>query len=113
MESEKQLELTLLFEFTTHRLSELQLNLRKDGFGLDSVEIEGESFDVQAELEKAAMQGDKSKVDKQLIQFLNQYPQSAERSLVWSTQLWRATLLSDGELITLTLLGTLEQKDVR
>lgn len=108
VELEGKFELSLMFEFTAHRLSELQLNLRKDGLVLQRVEIEGKHFDVKGELAKTANQAERSQVDKQLIEFLNRFPQQAPRTLEWQSQRWRAALTSDGELISLKFHGGIE-----
>ncbi|NVD05955.1 hypothetical protein FCU94_03410 [Vibrio sp. JPW-9-11-11] len=91
------LEVVLIGEFTSHRLSQLQLNLRRDGFELVKVEFGQQVFDVAEALQTMPA----VEVDKALIVFINQYRQSTQRVLTWHASFGRALLHSDGELITL------------
>jgi hypothetical protein len=95
--------LELLFEYSSHTLSDLQLNLRRDGFSLELVSIEELVFDVRTELQAAHTAKELNDVDKRLIQFLNSASQEKPRNMRWEQNNWRAMLYSDGEMITLTL----------
>lgn len=95
--SQSALEIELLSEFSTHLLSQLQLNLRSDGFSLQSVEIMGERFDISQQSSQHSV----SDLNQALVQFINRYPQTAPRKLMWQSSLWDAELISDGEIISL------------
>ncbi len=92
----ERLVVTLFGEFTPHLLSQLQLNLRRDGFQLVKISIEQQEFDLEAALQTMPA----NEVDKTLVTFINQSPQSAERVLSWQASVGQAELRSDGELIT-------------
>lgn len=105
--AENQLNFSFIRGYDQHVLSELILNLRKDGLVLSRVEIRGERYDVaQALGAEGARPGE---VDKQLILFMNRYPQEASRKLLWvkadalfaPTPRVRVELVSDGELLEL------------
>lgn len=90
------LAVTLFGEYTPHLLSQLQLNLRRDGFQLVKISIEQQEFNIKAALQTMAA----NEVDKALVTFINQSPQSSERVLSWQASVGQAELRSDGELIT-------------
>ncbi|WP_275862702.1 hypothetical protein [Vibrio sp. CAU 1672] len=104
---ENQLNLSFIRGYDQHALNDLILNLRKDGLVLSRVEIQREHYDVAGALgtEGAVT----SEVDKQLILFINRYPQEAARKLLWvkadalfaPSPRVRVELVSDGELIEL------------
>lgn len=93
-----QMVLKLFVEYSSHQLSELQLNLRSDGFSLIHVDIAGEHFNVAQQFSNNS----ESRVDKALIEFINQFSPSQVRVMVWQNSFWDAKLLSDGEIITLS-----------
>ncbi|TMX47158.1 hypothetical protein [Vibrio sp. Hep-1b-8] len=99
--SQSELEIELFSEFSTHQLSQLQLNLRSDGFSLLSVDIMGERFDISQQSSQHSV----SEVNAALVQFINRYPQTALRKLVWQSSLWSAELISDGEIISLRFMS--------
>ncbi|MFM2589048.1 hypothetical protein [Vibrio sp. TBV020] len=90
-------EIELMSEFSVHRFSQLQLNLRADGFSLQVVEVEGERFDVAKQLSTSTS----SDVDAALVRFINRYSQQVPRTLTWQSTLWNAELISDGDVIAL------------
>lgn len=96
-------ELEMLFLFSSHTLSELQLNLRRDGFILRRVLLGEALFDVEAQLIEAETEQQVRDLDKKLIQFLNQTDQNQPRVMHWRNDIWDVTLSSDGEIISLTL----------
>ncbi|KOO14254.1 hypothetical protein AKJ18_14995 [Vibrio xuii] len=99
--SEFELEIELFSEFSTYQLSQLQLNLRSDGFSLQSVDIMGERFDISQQSSQHSV----SEVNAALVQFINRYPQTASRKLIWQSSLWDAELISDGEIISLRFMS--------
>lgn len=101
--------LTLLAPYSAHQLSEVQLNLRRDGFLLDRISIAKESFNVTEALRLAKSTKQRNQVDKALIQFLNRFPQEAVREMDWTHSKWQAILHSDGEMMALTLRPNLER----
>lgn len=72
-------KLVLNSAFSPLVYSDLQLNLRKDGYGLVNIKIGDVLFDV----EKQLLQLSPDVVDKELISFLNSQPLSVPRALVW------------------------------
>ncbi|WP_394251578.1 hypothetical protein [Vibrio profundi] len=60
-------------DFSNHVYSELQLNLRKDGFQLASFDIDGNEFNVEKRLMNATNE-ERVEVDKELVTFINRYP---------------------------------------
>ncbi|TFH91365.1 hypothetical protein [Vibrio ouci] len=99
--SQSSLEIELLSEFSTHQLSQLQLNLRSDGFSLQSVEVMGERFDISQQSSQHSV----SEINASLVQFINRYPQTVARQLAWQSELWDAELISDGEIISLRFMS--------
>lgn len=97
------LHLSLLAPYTSHLLSEVQLNLRQDHFHLTRVSIGKQSFDVSEALWLAKSAKQRNQVDKALIQFLNRSPQETVREMHWVHANWHAILRSDGEVVELTL----------
>lgn len=95
---DQKLSIQLLAEYSSHLLSELQLNLRRDGFSLVNVSIEGAEFDVASEVEESSTE----EADRELVLFLNRFSLSTTRKLHWQTKLWDAVVYSDGELVTVT-----------
>ncbi|MGR5451765.1 hypothetical protein ACP3V3_18815 [Vibrio sp. PNB22_3_1] len=103
-----EIHLSFLTDYQAQTLSELILNLRKDGLVLSNMVIEKEQFDVVNALKEESP----TQVDKDLILFINRYPQDAERHLDWrladefDSPLPRVKvrLLSDGEMIELKII---------
>ena len=93
----EQATIELFSEFSAHQLGQIQLHLRSDGFTLTKAQIGSQEFDVTGALSKDKV----TEVDRQLIQFLNQFPQSEKRLLSWQSGTWVAQLDSDGEVIRL------------
>lgn len=98
-----QVQLTLLKVYSPLTLVDLQLYLRQDGFKLEYVNINGDAFDVEGLLLNSTSETETLKLDKELILFLNSYPQSAHRHMVWGNRNWRADLTSDGEMVEVKL----------
>ncbi|KOO10376.1 hypothetical protein AKJ18_34570, partial [Vibrio xuii] len=98
-----QVQLTLLKAYSPLTLVDLQLYLRQDGFKLEYVNINGDAFDVEGRLLKNTSETETLKLDKELILFLNSYPQSAHRHMVWGNRNWRVDLTSDGEMVEVKL----------
>lgn len=90
----------LFAEYSPQRLAQLQLHLRQDGFVLTTAEIEGRVFSVGKVIEATSIE----EADRALILFLNRFSQHSNRELNWQGKGWSATLNSDGELISLTLI---------
>lgn len=99
--SQSALQIELMTEFSIHQLSQLQLNLRSDVFSLQSVEVMGERFDILQQSSQHSV----SEVNAALVQFINRYPQTAPRKLVWQSSLWSAELISDGEIISVRFIS--------
>ncbi len=95
---DQKLTIHLLAEYSSHLLSELQLNLRRDGFSLVDVIIAGVKFDVASEVEESSA----AEADRALVLFLNRFSLSTTRTLHWQTKHWDALVHSDGELVTIT-----------
>lgn len=98
-----QVQLTLLKAYSPLTLVDLQLYLRQDGFKLEYVNINGDAFDVEGRLLKSTSETETLKLDKELILFLNSYPQSVHRHMVWGNRNWRVDLTSDGEMVEVKL----------
>jgi hypothetical protein len=96
-------QIDIFFIFSPHTLSELQLNLRRDGFTLNRVLIGEDLFDVEAQLHAAETERQVHDVDKKLIRFLNKSNKNQPRDMYWVNPLWLAKLSSDGDMIKLTL----------
>ncbi|WP_156144598.1 hypothetical protein [Vibrio hyugaensis] len=99
--------LSLLAAYDAQTLSDLILNLRKDGFVMSAIEIGNEHYDVR----KALQQKSPEQVDRDVILLINQYSQDTPRKLDWvkaeefeaSTPKVKANLTSDGEMLELTI----------
>lgn len=77
--------------------SELQINLRKDGFLLKEVHIGGESFIVDDVLKTMSMEA----ANKALVPFLNRSTFENQRTLLWLRgDKSRAKLTTDKEFVT-------------
>lgn len=72
-------EIELTAPFSPSAYTELQLNLRKDGYVLSKAQIEDKHFDVISELAKSSIK----LVNRQLVMFLNQGSISTDRKLTW------------------------------
>ncbi|CAH1535632.1 conserved exported hypothetical protein [Vibrio owensii] len=102
---EKTIRLNFLTDYQPQNLSNVILNLRKDGLVMKRIDIQGEQYDIAAALKQNSSEA----VDKALILFINRYPQQAPRSIDWvlaeefESQAPRVhvTLNSDGEMIEL------------
>ena len=94
---EAQVHIELLAQYSAHRLSQIQLSLRKDGFELINANIDQQSLDVNTLLTGLTRQ----EADKVLILFINRFSQSSPRVLVWQAGQKQVELTSDGEIITL------------
>ncbi len=99
--------LSFLTGYEAQTLSGFILNLRKDGFVMSAIEIGNEHYDVR----KALQQKSPEQVDRDVILLINQYFQDTPRKLDWvkaeefeaSTPKVKARLLSDGEMLELTV----------
>lgn len=102
---EKAIRLNFLTDYQPQNLSDVILNLRKDGLVMKRINIQGEQYDIAAALKQNSPEA----VDKALILFINRYSQQAPRSIDWvlaeefesPTPRVRVTLNSDGEMIEL------------
>lgn len=102
---EKVIRLNFLTDYQPQNLSDVILNLRKDGLVMKRIDIQGEQYDIAAALK----QNSPEVVDKALILFINRHPQQAPRSIDWvlaeefesPTPRVHVTLNSDGEMIEL------------
>ena len=102
---EKAIRLNFLTDYQPQNLSDVILNLRKDGLVMKRINIQGEQYDIAAALKQNSPEA----VDKALILFINRYPQQAPRSIDWvlaeefesPTPRVHVTLNSDGEMIEL------------
>ncbi|PMH44541.1 hypothetical protein BCU68_03300 [Vibrio sp. 10N.286.49.B3] len=73
-------ELMLTRDFSMTSYSNLQLSLRRDGYQIETVTMNGHLFDVKDKLSKNTIMD----VDKELIIFLNSQPITQEKRLTWS-----------------------------
>lgn len=89
--------LTLHTAYTRHIWTQLQLNLRKDGFEITHVQIGDKSFSVQDELNLES----REQVDKSLVLFLNQSAAIFPQTIDWRYGQARAKLESDGQNVYL------------
>ncbi|ELA9360883.1 hypothetical protein QTV39_001282 [Vibrio parahaemolyticus] len=104
---EKKAQFSFLTEYQRQTLSELILNLRKDGLVMRSLAIGNEQYDVAASLKNKPA----GEVDKEVVLLINRYPPEIERSMVWvkadeftePSPHVVITLRSDGEMIELRL----------
>ncbi|EOW9660591.1 hypothetical protein ACO14J_000601 [Vibrio parahaemolyticus] len=104
---EKKAQFSFLSEYQRQTLSELILNLRKDGLVMRSLAIGNEQYDVAASLKNKSA----GEVDKEVVLLINRYPPEIERSMVWvkadeftePSPHVIITLRSDGEMIELRL----------
>ncbi|AIV07375.1 MULTISPECIES: hypothetical protein [Vibrio] len=105
---DREVYLSFLTEYQPQSLSELILNLRKDGLVMQKVEIDGQQYDISEAMRHATPE----EVDKELIVFINRYPQQAPRSIDWvlaqefgtPTPRLNVMLNSDGEMIELKVI---------
>ncbi|WP_022941927.1 hypothetical protein [Psychromonas hadalis] len=94
----------VLSPFSALSYSELQLNLRKDGFVLAWIKIGEKSIDIIDELKHKALY----KVDREVVMFMNKGAIDTPRQLIWypkaeyyATQQSRyVEFLSDGKIVT-------------
>lgn len=97
-------EVDVLSPFSALSYSELQLNLRKDGFALAWIKIGEKSIDVIEALKQKPLY----KVDRDVVMFMNKGPISTPRQLIWypkaeyyATKHSRSVdFLSDGHTVT-------------
>ncbi len=85
--------LTLHGAYSTNDWSLLQLNLRKDGFQLQSIQLGEQQFSIAEQLKTATTQ----EVDKALVLFLNRYAQSFPKALTWQKEHIQALLATEGK----------------
>lgn len=65
--------------FSANAYSELQLNLRKDGYSLSEATVEGSNYDVIAALKHKPMK----QVNREVVLFLNNGKLSSDKTLLW------------------------------
>lgn len=65
--------------FSASAYSELQLNLRKDGYSLSEATVEGSIYDVIAALKHKPMK----QVNREVVLFLNNGKLSSDKTLLW------------------------------
>ncbi|WP_100752891.1 hypothetical protein [Vibrio salilacus] len=94
---ETQVHIELLAQYSAHRLSQVQLGLRKDGFEIIKATIGQQSLDVNTLLTGFS----RLEADKILILFINRFSQSTPRVLIWQAGQRQLELISDGEIIIL------------
>lgn len=94
---ETQIHIELLAQYSAHRLSQVQLGLRKDGFELIKATIDQQSLDVNTLLTGLT----RPEADKRVILFINRFTQSTPRVMIWQAGQRQVELTSDGEMITL------------
>lgn len=85
--------LTLHGEYSPNSWSLFQLNLRKDGFQLQSIQLGEQQFSIAEQLKTATTQ----EVDKALVLFLNRYAQSFPKALTWQKEHIQALLATEGK----------------
>lgn len=94
--------------FTASAYSELQMNLRKDGFSLSKASIAGEEFDVLDQLKSKTV----DEVNRDFVQFLSGSSITGMRTFEWrpKTEYYAdkpkrsVTFSSDGKQITLSFM---------
>lgn len=99
--------LSFLAAYDAQTLSDLILNLRKDGFVISALDIGDEHYDVREALQQQSPEA----VDRDVVLLMNQYPQHSPRTLDWlraqefeaSLPKVKANLTSDGEMLELTI----------
>lgn len=99
--------LSFLTAYDAQTLSELILNLRKDGFVMSAIEIGNEHYDVREALQQQSPEA----VDRDVILLINRYSQETPRTFDWlraqefeaSLPKVKANLTSDGEMLELTI----------
>lgn len=104
----KAIRVIFLTDYQPQNLSELILNLRKDGLVIKRIKIQDEQFDIAAALKHNSPEA----VDKALILFINRYPQQVPRRIDWvlaqefgsSAPRLNVTLNSDGEMMELEVI---------
>lgn len=92
----------LLHSFDANSYSQWILNLRKDGYQLTKVSINGVLFNITEQLKTGKSP---SVIDKALVSFMNSQPLSVSRELTWykarGSNNMTAKLKSDGAQLTL------------
>lgn len=90
-------QIQLQRDYSLLHYSELQINLRKDGFLLKEAHIGGESFIVDEVLKTMSME----EANKALVPFLNRPTDANERTLVWQRgDKSKAKLVTGREFVT-------------
>ncbi|MBD0786078.1 hypothetical protein HUO09_06965 [Vibrio sp. Y2-5] len=84
---------TLHSSYSTNDWSLFQLNLRKDGFQLQSIQLGEELFSIRDRLKTASTR----EVDKALVLFINRHAQSFPKILDWQKGNVLAQLVTDGK----------------
>lgn len=90
-------DLTLHSAYTRHSWTQLQLNLRKDGFEIVQVEIGDKQFSVPDALDS----GSPEQANRDLVVFLNQSAWVFPQVMYWQHGHVRAKLESDGQNVYL------------
>lgn len=85
--------LTLHGAYSTNDWSLLQLNLRKDGFQLQSIQLGEQQFSIRDQLKTESTR----EVDKALILFINRNAHSFPKILHWQKEKVVAKLATDGK----------------
>ncbi|MGF1755809.1 hypothetical protein L4C33_19725, partial [Vibrio makurazakiensis] len=96
IENERVDKVVMALDFSAISYSQIQLNLRKDGFQLEEITIEGERFSVREALlnyDHKSLVGATAKIvpngaalsqiDKELVEFINSRPSNARSMSVW------------------------------
>jgi len=96
IENGKMSQVSLQQEYTLIRYSDLQINLRKDGFLLKEAQIGGAAFVVADILSEVSVE----EANKALVMFLNRPAKDNKRTLVWQRgDHVQAVLTTDNESI--------------
>ncbi|WP_260259716.1 hypothetical protein [Vibrio intestinalis] len=99
----KPTQLQLLAPFSSHDYSQVQLNLRRDGFQLLRVAQGDNVFDVEQQIAGAENDAQLAEVDKALVLFLNRTLREDNVEQVWRNETWQARLLKQNDMIELHL----------
>ncbi|MDA0149099.1 hypothetical protein [Vibrio sp. LaRot3] len=94
-------DLQLVAPFSPHDYSQVQLNLRNDGFKLLRVEQDGEVFNVEEKISTAKSDAQFVQVDKALVVFLNKSLRASKVEQFWRNETWLVRLIKENDMIEL------------
>lgn len=98
-DAQGQAGLTLYTAYSAHDWSQLQYALRRDGFQIAEVTIADQQFSITQQLTHYTA----TKVDRELVLFLNQYASQFPKQQTWWLKQRQAQLFTDGKEIQLHL----------